>query len=104
MDREQKRLQFQKRLESIDGVKKVYFQPPPSVKMVYPCIRYARSIIKNEYANGRPYLEGTDYEVFVIDANPDSKIVDEVARLPYCQHTNHYCADGLHHDRFRIYI
>jgi hypothetical protein len=102
MDREEKRLKLQEMLEHIPGVKKVYFQPPPNERMVYPCIRYARSVVKAEYANGAPYIENTDYELFVIDANPDSEIVAYVSRLPYCQHTNHYCADGLHHDRFRI--
>lgn len=103
MDQEQKRLILHRKLLAIEGPKAVYYQPPPTVKMVYPCIRYTRSRIIFRYANGRPYKEELAYQLIVIDTNPDSNIVSQVASLPYCRHESHYTADGLHHDAFTIY-
>ena len=42
------RSDFQTVLESIPGVEKVYFQPPESVKLVYPCILYEYSYELND--------------------------------------------------------
>ena len=48
MDR---RLKLQTLLESIKGVSKVYFQPPETVKMSYPCIVYLLDADKGLHAN-----------------------------------------------------
>ena len=81
----------------------IYYQPPASVKMCYPCIRYSRTHIRNFHADDNPYHQGHSYEVIVIDANPDSEIVTRVSLLPQCRHDRHYTADQLNHDVFTIY-
>ena len=50
------RSDFQTVLESIPGVEKVYFQPPESVKLVYPCILYEYSRASHIYADNITYL------------------------------------------------
>ena len=103
MDQEALRLEFQQELENIPGVKKVYFQPPPDIKMEYPCIRYSRSRIRVKHASNSNYIIGTSYDVIVIDRDPDSSILDEVQKIQYSSHDSHYTTDGLHHDKFTIY-
>lgn len=101
MDR---RIQLQKILETALGSKNVYFQPPASVKMKYPAIVYSRNSIDNIPANNNVYLQDVGYSVTVIDANPDSEIVQRVSVLLKCRFTRHYTADNLNHDVFTIYI
>lgn len=78
----------------------VYFEPPASVEMSYPAIKYSRSKIVNTHANNAVYRQEDNYELIVIDQNPDSEIVRKVSQLPRCRHVRHYVADNLHHDVF----
>ena len=86
-----------------DGDTHVYFDPPMTLKMKYPAIRYTRTQIDNVYANNIAYMHRTPYELIVIDKNPDSEYVSKLLALPYCRHTRHYKAENLNHDVFTIY-
>lgn len=81
----------------------VYFQPPESLKMQYPAIRYRRTTIEPQAADNLPYVIDVGYEVTVIDKDPDSAIVFELSKLPRCRMVRHYTADNLNHDTFIIY-
>ena len=81
----------------------VYFQTPESIKIEYPCIVYERSKINTRWANNKPYELNTAYQLVVVDKDPESLIIDEVAKLPYCEHVRHYTADNLNHDVFTLY-
>ena len=99
---------MKKKREALDKIFReicpnVYYQPPEGHKMTYPCIRYRRSAIENGSADNLPYILDTAYEVTVIDRDPDSVIVEKIARLPKCRHSSHYTASNLNHDRFIIY-
>lgn len=96
------RLELQSILESLLGSRNVYFQPPPSVQMQYPCIRYERESIAIDHADNKPYKHVKRYLITVIDPNPDSTIPDQVAKLESCAFDRHYTADNLNHDVFRI--
>ena len=100
-------LMKQKRLEldaTLKGIcPNVYFEPPSSVKMTYPAIRYKRANIDRLHANNLPYLIDTAYEVVVIDRDPDSPVAYAVSKLPLCRHNRHYYAENLSHDAFYIY-
>ena len=82
----------------------VYFQPPSSVQMTYPAIRYRRTSIDVDFADNTPYLTRVEYELIVIDRNPDSEIVEEISKMPRTIHVRHYTADNLNHDVFRTYV
>lgn len=81
----------------------VYYQPPSSVKMRYPAIRYERLDIDVRHANNSPYSAEVSYSVTVIDANPDSDIVMKIASLPKCRFQRHYTAENLNHDVFTLF-
>lgn len=101
MDR---RLKLHKLLTDIKGVKKVYFQPPESIKMEYPCIRYNMNSDYNLKADNRLYTHRTMYLVTVIDKNPDSVIPDALRIFPYCELDRWYSADNLNHWVFTLYF
>lgn len=98
------RTELQTILEDLLGTKQVYFQPPESVRMTYPCIVYARNDGRTIFADNAPYRFMKRYSVTVIDRNPDSEIPDKVAQLPMCIFNRHYTADNLHHDSFELYF
>ena len=86
-----------------DGDRHVYFNPPASVKMKYPAIRYKRKKIDKLFANDLVYKLKNCYELVVIDPNPDSDLVEKVLMLPYCEHDRPYIAENLNHDVFTLF-
>lgn len=85
------------------GLQNVYFQPPATVKMSYPCIVYRRSRPEVRHADDGIYSSREGYTVTVIDPNPDSEIPEKVMLLPLCRFDRHFTADNLNHDVFTIY-
>ena len=94
------RLDLQNLLEFVLGSRNVYYQPPESVKIKYPAIIYRRNDIDNNFADDIVYMQNHTYQIIVIDADPDSEIVDRVSRLPMCRYDRHYTSDNLNHDIF----
>lgn len=98
------RLELQEILSEILGSNHVYFQPPPTVQMEYPCIVYRRDYVLIRHADGRPYSHKKRYQVTVMDRDPDSLIPDKVAELPQCAHERFYTADNINHDVFKLFF
>jgi hypothetical protein len=98
------RTDLQDLLETIMGSGQVYFQPPTTVRMTYPCIVYRRSNGDTKFANNKPYHYEQRYEVTLIDRDPDSVIIKELASLPQCVFDRHFVADNLNHDVFVMYF
>ena len=94
------RLKLQNLLESILGSRNVYYQPPESIKIKYPAIIYSRNNIDNNFADDIVYMQNHTYQIIVIDANPDSEIVNKISKLPMCRYNRHYTSDNLNHDVF----
>lgn len=86
------------------GSDHVYFQPPPTVKMVYPCIVYRRDSEHTKRADNILYGRRKRYSVTVIDRNPDSQIPDKVGDLPLCRFDRHFTANGLNHDVYQLFF
>ena len=82
---------------------RVYFQPPPTIKLKYPCIIYERSAKKDFFSAGKKYLGLVKYSVSVVDKNPDSTIPMRVENLPYTSFSTHFTVDGLNHDVYTLY-
>ena len=99
----QTRLELHELLCTALGSRHVYYQPPESVKMEYPAIVYSRNSIENTFAENSVYKQDHQYQIIVIDKDPDSEIVAAISKLPMCQFVRHYEADNLNHDVFTIY-
>lgn len=82
---------------------RVYYQPPESVRLSYPCILYKLSDMPSRSANNRPYIVNHTYELTVIDRDPLSALREKIAQLPRCILIRSFEADNLHHYVFRIY-
>jgi hypothetical protein len=98
------RLELQELLVDILGSDNVYFQPPPNVKMQYPCIVYNVDFLLSDWADGLPYLQGDRYLVTVIDRDPDSLIPQKIRNLPKCVYDRFFTADNLNHNVFKLFF
>lgn len=97
------RLELQQKLEDILGSRNVYYNPPESLKLNYPAIIYRRTNIKKISADNSAYDLRVEYQMILVEKNPDSPYVLKLAALPLCRHTTAYKADGLNHDIFSIF-
>lgn len=96
------RLKLQEELENLLGTRNVYFQPPPSLKMKYPCIVYEKARLNTQFADNKPYKIDKVYYVTCIDDDPDSELPDKLANFPLSVHQRYYVSDNLYHNQFRI--
>lgn len=80
----------------------VYHQGPGSGNMKYPCIVYHLSGIPVEHADNMNYIERREYELTVIDRDPDSPLREKVAKLPLCRFERFFVNDGLNHYVFTL--
>lgn len=81
-----------------------YFQPPSSVRMKYPAIRYSIKDVEKRSADDIAYRKLPCYELILIDKNPDSEFIEKLLDLPYCSYDRHYESDNLNHDVFTLYF
>lgn len=99
-----KRAELNTKLEQILGSGHVYFDPPESVKLSYPCIVYERSAGDTDFANNMPYRFTVRYSLTVISRDADSPILSKLAMsLPSIVFDRHFVTDGLHHDVFSVF-
>lgn len=98
----ERRLQLHNELTSI--VAHCYFQPPESLKLVYPCIVYELEDIDINYANDDKYTKNKRYSLVLIGKDPDTDYIDEILNhFEYCRFDREYVVDGLIHDAFDLY-
>lgn len=98
------RLELHEILCNILGSRNVYFQPPSSLQMEYPCVVYNLDYINNINSDNFPYIQTKRYQIIVIDKNPDSKISDKISGLPLCTFDRWYSSDNLHHFSYTLYF
>lgn len=97
------RTELHEKLCELLGSRCVYYQPPETIKMVYPCIVYERNDIDILHADNQGYTYNVSYRITYIDKNPDSEMVNKIASLPSCRFNRHYTFENLNHDVFVIY-
>ena len=97
------RLDRQAIFEKIHRSRKVYFQPPESVKLNYPAIVYAIKDVETTFADNRAYLKAPSYEVTLIDKKPDNVFIEAILDIPYCTFDRHFKSDNLNHYVFTLF-
>lgn len=86
------------------GVKKILFQPPPSVKLEYPAIIYKRKSTFTTNADNLNYSGHTLYQIEVIDPDPDTPIVSALLnKFKMIKHVNNFETSNLNHDVLDLY-
>ena len=81
----------------------VYFQPPSTLKMKYPCIVYERRSGDSLYADDSTYRFTYSFTVTYVDTDPDSDVPEQIAKLPYCKMDRCFTSDNLNHTVFILY-
>lgn len=97
------RLDLHEQLCEVLGSRNVYFQPPESVKLVYPAIVYELSKIDNRYANDGVYIQADSYMVTFISKTPDSEVVRALSKLSTCRFDRGFVSNNLYHKVFTLY-
>ena len=98
------RLELQNELETILGSDHVYFQPPASLRISYPCIIYHLSNIETRKADNKAYLFNNAYEVTYIDKNPDNTFKTlMLEHFEKCRFNRFFASDNLNHYVFILY-
>lgn len=100
-----RRLELHSILVDILGGDNVYFQPPASVKMSYPCVVYNIGNGEAKRADNQLYGYIDRYDVTFIFKKPNADIINKVlTRLPMCSLSRVYSADNLNHYAFNLYF
>lgn len=97
------RIELHNRLTSMLGSSYVYFQPPESVKLSFPCIVYNLDAIDVKRADNSGYVGKRRYAVTLISKDPDYPLVDEMALMPLCTLNRFFTVDNLNHWTFELY-
>ena len=103
------RLELQTELESVigkrlDNKQNVYFQPPESVKMVYPCIVYNLDSIDQSHADNIVYRNTKGYQITLIEKDPDSIFLDKILKsFKQIRFERSFVSSNLYHRVFRLY-
>lgn len=95
--------ELQKLLEEM-GFKGVYFQPPETVRLLYPCVIYNLEDIMKNYADNKLYNGRDRYSLTLIDWDPNSLFVHKLVALPYCRFNRFYTSDNLNHWTYELYF
>lgn len=97
------RLELQSKLEELLDSENVYYRPPTSMSLSYPCIVYKKSDIKSTYANNTAYLLADEYTITVISKTPDHPVIKSILALPTASYDRPYVSDNLNHDVITLY-
>lgn len=114
------RLDFDSKLREILGSDNVYFSPPESIKLLYPCIIYELEPYDTDRADNRHYFLHTKYTVTYIDRDPDSGEFKEKEKyeheeganmvqkilysFPFSSVNRRFVQDNLNHNVLTIYF
>lgn len=98
------RVELDRILRTTLGTTNVYFDPPESFKLKYPCIVYSLGGHSEVFADDSKYYDMKRYTMTYITKNADDPMVDTLDDLKYCRLSRPYTADGLFHYAFEIYF
>ena len=100
---ERHRLELDSMFRELLGNNNVYFAPPESIKLKFPCIVYERVNSQVFFANNKPYKNDTRYLATVITEDPDTDVPDKLAAKEKCTWDRTYVVDNLYHYAFTVY-
>lgn len=97
-----KRLKLQSEL--LQFTPNVYYQPPESVKLTYPCIVYGLSRIVSRYADNKNYMNHKCYNLTYISLDPVEDLLQQILNhFKLIRLDRIYTADNLYHYSFVLF-
>lgn len=98
------RIQLNSLLKTLVGTPNVYFQPPASISLSYPCVIYNIGNGDAKFANNKLYKYDYKYELIFIYKKPNNEIIEKVLNeLSMCKLDRTYVVDNLNHYAFSVY-
>lgn len=82
----------------------VYFQPPASKQLVFPCIIYSLENLDIDHADNEVYRLNDAYSITYATRDPNDENIHIIARLPLCSMTRVASVDNLHNYYYRLYF
>lgn len=102
MARDRKNLQDE--LEELLGSKEVYFQPPTSKQLKYPCVFYKPARPQVHRADNMVYLYMNCYELMVVSKDPLFTLPETLVKTyMYCELNRFYTFDNLNYWSLTLY-
>lgn len=98
------RVELDRILRATLGSTNVYFDPPESIKIKYPCIVYSLNNHHERRAENAPYIKMKRYSMTYITKDADDPMADTLEDLEYCHLNRPYASDGLYHYAYDIYF
>lgn len=99
------RIELHEALLAASGLEHIYFQPPESLQLRYPCIIYNINNVRSRYADNGIYSLKTEYSVTVVDADPDNTTALKLMeKFHLCRFDRRYTANNLYHDALTLYF
>lgn len=97
------RIELQEALEDFLGSHNVWYQPPETIKLKYPCIIYELGRIDQVYADNRTYLKNKSYTLTLIHREADSTLPDDILdAFEGISFDRPYKADNLYHEVYTL--
>lgn len=91
--------------ELLQFVPNVYFQPPSDHRMTFPCIVYGKASRLDVYAADDIYKIDREYQLQVIERDPDSDLVDRVINhFRYALIGPNFVKDNIYHTSIKLYF
>lgn len=96
------RIEVHNLLQELSGYgDNVYYNPPESLKMSYPCIVYEKSNLNARHADNTPYMRYDTYTItHIYKKESESKLSEKLASVTGFSFDRNFIADNLHHDVF----
>lgn len=100
---ENRRFLLDAELRSLLGSSNVYFQPPKSIMLHYPCIIYYKSRIDSRYADNKVYKAIDRYTLEYITKDPDDDMPMRILHhFSMVNSDRDFVSDNLHHYNFNL--
>ena len=88
--------------EVVEEEPHVYFQPPESVKMQYPCFVYHLANDNVIRSNDKPYLHKEVYDVTYITREAEPVLPEAMKGLHNVSFNRRYVSENLNHFAFTV--
>jgi hypothetical protein len=98
-----RRVDLHKILVNTLGSRNVYYDPPESKKLSYPCIVYSLEGHYERNADNQSYTLVKRYGMTYITEDSDDPMVDKLEALKFCSLNRPYTAGDLHHFSYTIF-
>jgi len=99
------RLELHEKLCTFLDSRNVYFQPPESIKMIYPCIVYELDGINNPYANNMHYVYHHQYSITLIARERYSELIDRFLEVfKNASFNRSFVSGNLYHFVYTLYF